>query len=107
MPWRLLVFIILFLIFFLFITFNLENKCDISFGFTEINDVPVFVTVFSTFIAGLLCALPFIFSFKSRKKGGATHKKGAADKKPDKQEKDFSEKPEDASLSNKSDYGID
>ena len=70
MPWRLIQFIVTFIIFLLFIMLNLENKCDIHFGFATIKEVPVFLTVFSSFIAGMLCAIPFIRSLKSRKKGG-------------------------------------
>jgi len=60
MPWRLIIFIIIFALFLVFITFNLDNKCDISFGFTVIEGVPVFITVFSSFLIGFLCALPLI-----------------------------------------------
>jgi uncharacterized integral membrane protein len=66
MPGRLIVFIVLFLVFFLFIVFNLENKTDISFGFTKLPDIPVFVTAFFSFLAGMFCTFPFIF--RKRKK---------------------------------------
>ena len=68
MPWRLVQFIIVFAIFLVFIILNLGNNCDISFGFTKFSDVPVFLTAFFSFIAGMLCTLPFIFGFRSRKK---------------------------------------
>ena len=68
MPWRLIVFIVLFLVFFLFIVFNLENKTDISFGFTVLKDIPVFITAFFSFIVGMFCTFPFIF--RKRKKTG-------------------------------------
>ena len=71
MPWRLIVFIVLFVVFFLFIVFNLENKTDIRFGPIEkmvIRDIPVFVTVFFSFIAGMFCTFPFLFR-KRRKIG--------------------------------------
>jgi uncharacterized integral membrane protein len=70
MPWRLLGFIILCGIFLVFIGFNLENRCTISFGFTEIRDAPIYLTVFTSFVFGLLCSIPFIVSFR-RKKGKA------------------------------------
>jgi len=66
MPWRLIIFIIIFGIFLVFITFNLENKCDISFGIVSIKEVPVFVTVFSSFAMGLLCALPLVMHIKKK-----------------------------------------
>jgi uncharacterized integral membrane protein len=62
MPWRLIVFILIFIILLAFITFNLENKCDISFGFAKIAQAPVFLTVFMSFILGFLSTLPFIIT---------------------------------------------
>ena len=67
MPWRLIVFIAVFAVFLVFIAFNLENKCDISFGFAKLSDVPVFITIFTSFVLGLLCALPLVFHIKKRK----------------------------------------
>ena len=72
MPWRLIGFIIIFGLFLVFIACNLGNKCDISFGFRVFKDVPVFLTAFASFILGMFCALPFIFSVRAkRKKAGA------------------------------------
>jgi uncharacterized integral membrane protein len=62
MPWRLIVFILIFIVLLAFITFNLENKCDISFGFAKIAQAPVFLTVFMSFILGFLSTLPFIIT---------------------------------------------
>jgi Na+/melibiose symporter-like transporter len=58
---RLILFIVIFAIFLTFITFNLENKCNINFVFKVLDDVPVFLTVFISFFAGFFCALPLIF----------------------------------------------
>ena len=99
MPWRLIQFIILFAVFLLFIIFNLENRCDISFGFTKAVDVPVFLTVFCTFIAGLLCAFPFVLAFRPRKKEKDVSGKGLLAK--------ASRKQDDSNLADKSHYGID
>ena len=105
MPWRLGVFIILFVVFFLFIVFNLENKCVISFGFTETKEeIPVFVTAFFSFIVGMFCVLPFVFGFRSRKKAKVSRKKGTPNKMAD---NDSHEQPEDSSLADKNHYGID
>ena len=70
MPWRLIVFIVLFAVFLVFITFNLDNRCDISFGSETLTfkEVPVFITVFVSFIFGMLCALPLAFAMIKRKK---------------------------------------
>ena len=79
MPWRLLVFIAVFGILLAFIAFNLENKCDISFGFTVIPAVPVFITIFISFALGLFCTLPFVIrALKMRKFSGSKEKKQAA-----------------------------
>ena len=69
MSWRLIVFIVVFGIFLAFITVNLDNRCDISFGFTKIEGVPVFLTVFFSFVLGLLCTLPFAISALKKRKG--------------------------------------
>ena len=75
MPWKLIGFAILFGIFVAFITFNLHNTCDISYGpfeSTKITEVPVFLTVFISFFAGLFTAIPFIVNAgkKRRRAGG-------------------------------------
>ena len=75
MPWRLIIFIVIFAVFLVFITFNLENKCDISFGFAAIKEVPVFVTVFTSFTMGLLCALPLVMHIKKKHTGMPLFKK--------------------------------
>jgi uncharacterized integral membrane protein len=68
MPWRLIGFIIIFGIFLVFIAFNLDNRCDISFGFRVFQGVPVFLTAFSSFVLGMLCAIPFVFSLRRKSK---------------------------------------
>jgi uncharacterized integral membrane protein len=69
MPWRLIGFILLFGIFLVFIAFNLGNKCDIRFWFgVEFQEVPVFLTAFASFILGMLCSVPFVFSLRRKKK---------------------------------------
>ncbi|MDR0457331.1 MAG: hypothetical protein LBH20_11700 [Treponema sp.] len=111
MPWRLIEFFIIFAIFFLFIVFNLGNKCDISFGITVMKDVPVFLTAFSSFFIGMICVLPLIFAFRVRKKAKTVRGKGLLVKASKKQGKNSSENPDensaDSSLSDKIHYGID
>ncbi|MCL2800969.1 MAG: hypothetical protein FWD28_04345 [Treponema sp.] len=68
MPWRFIVFLLIFAVFLAFVTFNLENKCDISFGFTKLESVPVFLTVFASFALGLFCALPLFMHLKQKRK---------------------------------------
>jgi uncharacterized integral membrane protein len=68
MPWRLIGFILIFALFVVFIAFNLNNKCDISFGFTKIEQAPVYLTAFSSFALGLILAVPFVISLRLKKK---------------------------------------
>jgi hypothetical protein len=68
MPWRLLIAIAIFTVFLAFITFNLDNRCDISFGFYVFENKPVFLTVFLSFALGLFCAFPLHLSIKKPKK---------------------------------------
>lgn len=68
MPWRLIGFIILFAIFLVFIGFNLENSCNISFGFAHFENVPVYLTAFASLVFGMLCAIPFAISSRGKKK---------------------------------------
>jgi uncharacterized integral membrane protein len=75
MPWRLIQIVVVFAVILLFIVFNLENKCDISFGVTKIHDAPVFLTAFCSFVFGMLCTLPFILSHHLRKKRKAEEAK--------------------------------
>ncbi|MDR1174884.1 MAG: hypothetical protein LBK83_05380 [Treponema sp.] len=80
MPWRLIGFILIFAIFLVFIAFNLQNSCDISLIFRVFPEVPVYLTAFSSFILGMLCAIPFILGI-GKKKGG---KEAAVKEKPKK-----------------------
>jgi len=68
-PWRLIIFVAIFAVFLVFISFNLENKCDISFGFAALTlkAVPVFITIFSSFVLGLFCAIPLVVHIKKRR----------------------------------------
>jgi uncharacterized integral membrane protein len=68
MPWRLIGFVFLGALFLCFIGFNLENRCDISFGFYTFSQVPVFLSVFSAFILGLFLALLVSLRPGSRRK---------------------------------------
>ncbi|MDR2501167.1 MAG: hypothetical protein LBD37_08850 [Treponema sp.] len=70
MFWKLLRLIGILVVLLCFIGFNLDNQCDISFGFAALRSVPVFFTVLASFVLGLLCAVPFAVSFhrgRSRK----------------------------------------
>jgi uncharacterized integral membrane protein len=83
MPWRLLVLIVIVAILLGFIGLNLKNTCNISFGFASFEDVPVYLTVFASFILGMFCSLPFIL-IKAIKKGPRAEKKQKPPKNPEK-----------------------
>ena len=61
MPWKLIFFITVMVIFVVFAGFNLENKTTISFGFASISDVPIFISLFFAFLLGILASIPIIF----------------------------------------------
>lgn len=69
-----------------FIGFNLDNTCDISFGFTKITDIPVYLPLFASFVLGMLASVPFLVSFTVRKKkvrGGGGVKEAALEASPE------------------------
>lgn len=100
MPWRFLGYIIISVVFLFFIGFNLDNRCDISFGFTVLTGTPVYFTVFGSFMLGLICAIPVMISarFKKPKKqpGKKRGKRG-----------ELKETLEDSPHANDGTYGID
>jgi hypothetical protein len=68
MPWRLILFIVVFAVFLAFITVNLDNRCNINIGFTQFEGVPIFLTVFISFFLGLVCATPLFLHLSKNKK---------------------------------------
>ena len=93
---RLLAFVFIFAIFLAFIVLNLDNKCDVSFGIKTFKDIPVFLTVFSSFVVGMLFTAPFMLSLRRRQKksnqenspdapfaaGGKKKRRGGRNKNP-------------------------
>jgi len=65
---RLILIVIIFAVFMVFIMLNLENKCDINFGFSKFEEVPVFFTVFISFILGIVCSVTLIMINRKRNK---------------------------------------
>ena len=45
-----------------FTGFNLDNRCNVNLLFHTFQNVPVFVTILISFVAGIVIALPFSFS---------------------------------------------
>jgi uncharacterized integral membrane protein len=60
MPWKLILALIIAVIVAVFIGFNLDNYCDVGFGFTTVSSVPVYLTAMISFLAGMLATLPFV-----------------------------------------------
>ncbi|AEF86003.1 conserved hypothetical protein [Treponema primitia ZAS-2] len=67
MPWRLIGLVLILVIFLVFIGLNLDNRCDISFGFSTLPAVPVYLPIFASFVFGLLCSIPFAVSMELRR----------------------------------------
>ncbi|MDR0377543.1 MAG: hypothetical protein LBH70_07095 [Spirochaetaceae bacterium] len=106
-------FVVLCAVFLVFIGFNLENKCDISFGFAMLSDVPVFLTAFVSFAAGLLAAVPVAISIQLRKNRKQKEETRPAKRGRKKRGKDAETSPEGAAKNEESGgkddgaYGID
>ena len=67
---RLLGFILIFVIFTCFIVLNLQHRSDLSFGFIEFKDVPVFLSVLCSFMLGMLFSIPLAFSLAWKRHTG-------------------------------------
>lgn len=78
MPWKLAVFLATLLCATLFIGFNLDNRCDVSWIFGTFRDVPIFVSLLFAFTAGVLASVPF--KLRSRR-DQVTSVRGGAKKK--------------------------
>jgi uncharacterized integral membrane protein len=92
---KLVIIILILLIQAVFAGLNIKNVSDISFGFAVLKDVPVFLTVTLSFIAGAIIILPIaLFSAKKSRKT-AEIKKENKEKKKGKKFKIFKNKNED------------
>lgn len=45
-----------------FAGFNRDNRCDVNLLFHTFRQAPVFVTILISFVAGIIVALPFLFT---------------------------------------------
>lgn len=68
MPWRLVGFIVCIVLVTVFVGFNLDNRCDISFGFFQLESVPIFLSLMSAFVLGVVVVLPFTFGRRRARK---------------------------------------
>lgn len=74
MPWKLIAFLAILLVITLFIGFNLDNRCDVSFIFYKYSDVPIFVSLLFAYAAGAVTAVPFIIGHGKKRSGKAVAK---------------------------------
>lgn len=60
---RLVTGVLIFIVLIVFISFNLDNKVDVSFWSKSliVQNVPVYLVIFSSFICGIIFTLPFTF----------------------------------------------
>ncbi|TFG59092.1 MAG: LapA family protein [Spirochaetales bacterium] len=89
-PWKLIVFLVVFSLVVLFAGFNLgvENRTQtISFVFFEMHDVPVFLSIFISFIAGAILMLPFAIHKKIKRDKKLSEKIKGHDEKTDSKRK--------------------
>ncbi len=66
MPIKLIITVLLMALAAVFTGFNLDNKCNIWF-FHVFKDVPVYVTIFASFIAGVFIMIPFTVGKSGRR----------------------------------------
>lgn len=95
MPWKLVGFIICLVLGTCFAGFNLENCCNISFGFHTFENIPIFLSLIIAFACGVLVTLPFTVI----KKKSAKEKQALAEEKALKKIKREQEKEEKAKVS--------
>jgi cytochrome b subunit of formate dehydrogenase len=67
MPWKLIFYLIIVGLILVFIGLNLGNTTDISLGFHEFTEVPVFMGLFVAFFLGVAVTIPVAVQSSSRK----------------------------------------
>ncbi len=83
MPWKLILFILVLVLATLFIGFNLDNACNVSFGVYTFEQVPVFMSILLSFAAGILVMVPFLlFRSGGSSSKGKAHKTSSDRKEP-------------------------
>ncbi|MDR0554144.1 MAG: hypothetical protein LBG76_05025 [Treponema sp.] len=107
MPWRFLGFIIASGIFLVFIGLNLENRSDVSFGFIKISQAPVYLTVFTSFVLGMLCSLPIVVSVRFRRSKNRGKNSAQPGVKKRGKKEPLKESLEESPHANDGTYGID
>ena len=82
MPWKLILFILSVTLVTIFIGFNLENACNVSFGFYTFPNVPIFMSILLAFAAGVFIMLPFTFGHRKKDKISSPKKIVSSQKPP-------------------------
>ena len=77
MPWKLVSFLFLLILATLFIGFNLDNRCDVSFIFYTFKDVPIFVSLLFSYAVGALTVIPFFWAHRIEKNRRAAASAGS------------------------------
>ena len=80
MPWKFILFIFFLILGAVFTGLNLGNSCNINFGFKTFEQIPVFLTILFSFVAGILVTLPFALSH-GKKESAIKPEKGLKNKK--------------------------
>lgn len=76
MPWKLISFLLTLIVAALFIGFNLENRCDVSFIFHVFKDVPIFVSLLFSYVVGAITVIPFFWVYRKKSSSKGTKKSG-------------------------------
>ena len=67
MPWKLVSFLFVLVAITVFIGFNIENRCDVSFIMYTFRDVPIFVSLLFAYVAGAVTVIPFFFGYRKKR----------------------------------------
>jgi len=94
MPWKLVFYLIVLAIILAFVGLNLGNTADISFGFVEFEDVPVFMGLFLSFFLGVVVAIPIAMNSSSRKTKARSEKRLERQKKREEKKQQKKKKTE-------------
>ena len=60
MPWRFFGILVILILFVLFAGFNIDFRTNISFGFYIFENVPIFISIFISFVLGALITVPLL-----------------------------------------------
>ncbi len=76
MRFRLISFVIILSLALIFVGFNLNNRCTLSFVVYTVKDIPVFYPILIAFTVGMLSSFPFVMT-KRKEKQPSKGKRGS------------------------------